>query len=133
MFDATHDFNRFHDAELEAAEREIVRQETADAAEYQTDSTIGKVVASLKRERARQREKWGEQSHPQLHWLGILMEELGEYAQTLIEEQDIITEDQDIERVESELIHVAATAIAALESLENHGIEGRDSNEAGMV
>jgi len=31
-------------------------------------------------ERARQDQKWGEQNHPDLYWLGILMEEAGEAA-----------------------------------------------------
>ena len=35
-------------------------------------------------ERRRHDEKWGEQTHTQMEWLAILMEEVGEYTQEIL-------------------------------------------------
>lgn len=62
----------------------------------------------IARERIRQDEKWGEQNHDDLYWLGILTEEVGEVAREVIE-------NGSAPRTDSELIQVAAVAVAWME------------------
>lgn len=59
-------------------------------------------------ERRRQDEKWGEQNHTPDRWLVILGEEVGEACKVSLEGQR--------EHYRHELIHVAAVAVAAIES-----------------
>lgn len=61
-------------------------------------------------ERAAQDRKWGEQNHPDLYWLGILVEEVGELAQALIEGKG--------DAARKELVQVTAVGLAWLEALE---------------
>ena len=61
-------------------------------------------------ERARQDEKWGVQTHDNLYWLGILMEEVGETAKAIIEHKQ--------DKVYKELVQVVAVGLAWLEDLE---------------
>lgn len=81
------------------------------------------VLEEIQDERRRQDRKWGEQNHEPFKWLAILTEEVGEAAQaTLWDNRNMIR---------SELIQVAAVAVAAIECLDrNHqppagGEEGR--------
>lgn len=60
------------------------------------------------RERIAQCYKWGKQTHDDLRWLGILMEEVGELSKEIIEgKPDKVRQ--------SELVQVAAVAVAWLE------------------
>lgn len=68
-------------------------------------------------ERNRQDEKWGVQNHDPFLWLGILMEEVGEVARDLIE-MDAFNRPEQFEKYRSELIQVAAVAVAAVECLD---------------
>jgi NTP pyrophosphatase (non-canonical NTP hydrolase) len=61
-------------------------------------------------ERAAQDRKWGEQNHPDLRWLAILVEEVGELAQALIDGRPA-----DARR---ELVQVTAVGLAWLEAME---------------
>ncbi len=63
------------------------------------------ILQMITEERIRQDEKWGEQNHGDLYWLGILTEEVGEVAKALIE-GDLDTH---------EVIQVAAVAVAGVE------------------
>jgi NTP pyrophosphatase (non-canonical NTP hydrolase) len=63
------------------------------------------VLAAIDDERKRQDEKWGEQNHGDLYWLGILVEEVGELAQSIIQHRLY-------EETEKELLHVAAVAVS---------------------
>jgi NTP pyrophosphatase (non-canonical NTP hydrolase) len=74
-------------------------------------------------ERKRQDEKWGEQNHGDLYWLGILMEEVGELAQAVIE-------GKRLER-NAELIPVAAVAVAWRECLDRRVDGVGDGNARG--
>lgn len=64
-------------------------------------------IADVLRERTRQDEKWGEQNHDDLYWLGILMEEVGELAQGIIEGSP---------NYRKELVQIAAVAVAWAEA-----------------
>lgn len=66
-------------------------------------------------ERARQDEKWGEQNHGQLYWLGILVEEVGELAKALIEGKD--------DEAGKELTQVAAVAVQWMEARQRRSNE----------
>jgi len=79
------------------------------------------VVLAVLEERRRQDKKWGEQNHHPLYWLGILMEEVGEAAKAAIEHH--VGHWGDYQK---ELIHVAAVAIAAIESAERNRISYGD-------
>ncbi len=69
-------------------------------------SIIGQVIL----ERHRQDKKWGEQNHHPLRWLAILGEEKGEADKAILE--------SSLLKYRDELVHVAAVAIAAIESLD---------------
>jgi hypothetical protein len=62
-------------------------------------------------ERELQDDKWGEQNHPDLYWLGVLMEEAGEAAKAIIESGSDAA-------LWGELIQIAAVAVAWLECIE---------------
>ena len=59
-------------------------------------------------ERRNQDNRWGEQNHDPLYWLAILTEEFGEVGKALAEGERY--------QYRAELIHVAAVAVAAVES-----------------
>ncbi len=61
-------------------------------------------------ERKAQDIKWGKQSHSDLYWLGILAEEFGELAKEIIESNGS-------KAIESELVQVAAVAVAWIEQI----------------
>lgn len=65
------------------------------------------VLQEILEERARQDCKWGEQNHPALYWLGILVEEVGEVAKAIIERR----------RYKEELIQTAAVCVGWLEAM----------------
>lgn len=67
------------------------------------------VFALIEQERQRQDNKWGEQSHHPGMWMMILSEEVGEAAKAALEGNN--------EQWQTELIQVAAVAVAALEAL----------------
>ena len=70
------------------------------------------IISEIIDERDRQDEKWGEQNHVPLKWLAILGEEVGEANKAVL--------DGDGENLSEELIQVAATAVAFLQSLERN-------------
>jgi len=61
-------------------------------------------------ERARQDEKWGQQDHIDLYWLGILMEEAGELAKAIIEGRS--------DSARAELVQASAVCVAWLEAMD---------------
>ncbi len=69
---------------------------------------IEQILQAIRDERDRQDAKWGSQRMlPQATWLTILVEEVGEVAESILEE--------DHENYAKELVQVAAVAVAALE------------------
>jgi len=80
-------------------------------------------IDDILRERERQNGKWGEQNHELPIWLGILMEEVGEVAKEVNEYSATsfgVEADSYLRRYRTELIEVAAVAIAAIESLDRN-------------
>lgn len=71
-------------------------------------------------ERFRQDEKWGEQNHGDLYWLGILTEEVGELAKDIIEYKP----------AQKELVQVAAVAVSWLEALERRQASSKARSSA---
>ncbi len=71
-------------------------------------------------ERARQDAKWGEQNHPDLYWLAILVEEVGELAQNIISKPTAI----NMMKIRDELVQVTAVGLAWLECIERRKNEG---------
>ncbi len=74
-------------------------------------------ITCIKAERARQDAKWGEQDHDDLYWLGILMEEVGELAKSIIE--------NDPKNGAKELIQSAAVCVAWMEAIDRRA--GKES------
>jgi NTP pyrophosphatase (non-canonical NTP hydrolase) len=74
-------------------------------------------------ERRRQDEKWGEQNHTPPVWLAILTEEVGEVAKE-IAEYTAGPADLDATAYRTELVHVAAVAVAAIECLDRKVASG---------
>lgn len=72
-------------------------------------------------ERAKQDAKWGEQNHSDPEWAAILMEELGEAARcvckTTTGPSSTDGANQYAERLEGEVIQVAAVAVAWVEAI----------------
>ncbi len=70
------------------------------------------VIHEIREERDRQDVKWGvaaERNQTKMKWLTILMEEVGEVAESILEHDD--------ENYPVELVQVAAVCVAALEDL----------------
>lgn len=78
------------------------------------------VLAGVYMERTRQDEKWGQQNHNPMIWLGILTEELGEAAKEVNEIHFRPTKDT-YEKLRAELIQTAAVAVAMIQSLDRQG------------
>lgn len=83
----------------------------------------------ITQERIRQHTKWGEQNHTAMHWLPILMEEVGELAKATLEphfksegwqEQYSEVEAGNYTEARKELVQVAAVALAMLQSLDRN-------------
>jgi NTP pyrophosphatase (non-canonical NTP hydrolase) len=79
-------------------------------------------------ERASQDDKWGEQNHDPVIWLGILMEEVGELAQTILSWHFDRgrTNKQHVSHstnMRNEAIQVASVAVAFIECLERNGYD----------
>ena len=67
------------------------------------------VYLAIQEERDRQNAKWGVKSLPPTIWLPVLVEEVGEVARAIME--------QDNQAMRGELVQVAAVCIAWLECL----------------
>lgn len=83
---------------------------------------IGNVLSEVLDERLRQDRKWGEQNHSPMHWMPILMEEVGESAKAALEthfEYNVDTA-KDYSEYRKELIQVAAVAVAMIECLDRN-------------
>jgi len=65
-------------------------------------------LAQISVERDRQDDKWGEQNHEDLYWLGILMEEVGEVSKALIDGAPLAASAKEV-------VEVAAVAVCWLE------------------
>jgi len=66
-------------------------------------------------ERKRQMEEWGEQSHDDFYWLGILVEEVGEVAKSLIQFK--------FKEARKEIIECGAVCIAWIDSIDRRNNE----------
>lgn len=75
------------------------------------------VMADVWNERYRQDEKWGIQNHTPVEWLPILIEEVGEVAKEIFESNYAQIPS---ENYRTELIHVAAVAIAMIENFDRN-------------
>jgi len=77
------------------------------------------VIDDVVLEREKQDAKWGEQNHVPYVWLAVLTEEVGEVA------QEILRGDfggKSVADYRTELIQVAAVAIAATECLDRNKV-----------
>ena len=65
---------------------------------------MNKPINLIRDEIDRQNEKWGQQDHSDLYWLGIVGEEYGEIAKAIIE-------DSDPDEIREELVQLAAVCV----------------------
>jgi len=79
--------------------------------------TKKEILGAIIRERNRQDIKWGEQNHTPYEWLVILMEEVGEASKAALD----ALSPEDYLLYQKECIHVAAVAVAMIESLNRDG------------
>jgi len=82
----------------------IETTETAEATLYAERQVF--VLAAIEKEVSAQRTKWGVQKHNDLKWLAILMEEVGEAAKEINEDDD--------SKLRDELIQCAAVIVSWL-------------------
>jgi len=73
------------------------------------------VVADILDERDCQNQKWGEQNHDPITWVGILVEEVGEFAKAALHLRFGGPEAEELRR---EAIHCAAVSLAIVECLD---------------
>lgn len=90
-----------------------------EAREVVMDGDLARTIARahVDEERRRQDEKWGEQNHDPFVWLGVLSEEVGEFAQAALHAR--FGGPADIGLV-NEAIQVAAVALAIVECAERN-------------
>ena len=81
------------------------------------------VLSEVLAERERQNEKWGEQNHEAPFWMLILGEEYGEAQKAILDSFTTLPTSAKpfLSDYRSELIQVAAVAVAAVESLDRNG------------
>jgi hypothetical protein len=77
----------------------------------------GTILADVSRERDRQQQKWGVQTHSIAEWLMILGEEYGEACQA---GNECYFRDDSLTKLRKELIQTMAVALAIIEGLEHH-------------
>lgn len=78
------------------------------------------IFEEIRKERKRQDEKWGVQNHSPLVWDSILNEEAGEVSKAALESYFTHMGSDDLDDYRKELIEVAATAVAAIQCLDNN-------------
>ena len=95
------------------------------------DLQAGIIVEAIL-ERNRQDEKWGVRNHRPNDWTAILAEEVGEVAKAGLEvypvNQRLISVDQALKEWRDELVHVMATAMAAIEYYDRE-LGGKNGSE----
>ena len=88
-----------------------------------------KIFKEIREERIFQDQKWGVQNHDPMTWLSILMEEVGETARAALEEKfgakpSVSCDGRYVYnfpgKYRSELIQVAAVAVAMIECLDRN-------------
>lgn len=84
------------------------------------NARLGSVQLEVARELLRQYDKWGEQNHDTMYWLGILMEEVGEASKAAIE--------YDYIAYRTEMVHVAAVAVNMIEAFDRSNIHSASSD-----
>lgn len=83
--------------------------------EWDSNDTYG-VLDDVLFERRKQVSKWGQQDHDEDRWMVILMEEVGEVARAIF--------DDDPANYREELVQVAAVAVAAIEAFDRKFKDG---------
>lgn len=78
---------------------------------------MSKVLVEVESERSRQDQIWGEQNHCPADWLMILVEEVGEANKAALEAR---FGGKPLTEYRTELIQVAAVAVAAVECLDRN-------------
>jgi len=78
-------------------------------------ASMERALARVRRERANQDAKWGEQNHTFDFWLAILMEEVGELAKAIVERKPA--------EIDVELTQVAAVAVSMMECGDRKGFD----------
>src|SRR5271155_1513767 len=88
---------------------------------------MDKILTEVKEERKRQDQKWNEQNHGPMVWIGILGEEFGESAKAANEfhfsEQPGELRTSWLKNYREELIQTAAVCVAAVESLDRNELK----------
>lgn len=74
----------------------------------------------VRAERARQNNKWGVQNHDPYHWLAIWMEEIGETAKAILENEFSNGVGHNGDHIAVELIQSIAVGVAMLECFDRH-------------
>lgn len=74
----------------------------------------------VRAERVRQNNKWGEQNHDPYRWLAILLEEIGETAKAILEDEFSSGVGHTPDHIAVELIQSIAVAVAMLECFDRH-------------
>lgn len=98
-----------------------------------------KILEKIQEEMRRQDKKWGEQNHPPIKWIAILVEEVGEaskesvdhhfeYQVKSLEEKELslVAKNLQTQRLlnyRRELVQVAAVAIQMIRSLERNELK----------
>lgn len=86
------------------------------------DDNQNPVIQSILSERQRQDEKWGEQNHPPMAWMGILGEEFGELCQAVNETHFNNGPEERAKggyaNMRAEAVQVAAVAVQFIEALD---------------
>lgn len=112
-------------ADPQGAEAEVRRLARVLTAEVeQRDGGLHQVpqLAEVLAERERQDAKWGEQNHHAFAWLGVLVEEVGEFAQAALKATFSGGNPTRIREAREELIQVAAVALAMLEAFDRNAM-----------
>ncbi len=84
---------------------------------------MSEIYNEIQAERKRQDEKWVEQNHTPIEWVGILTEEVGEVSKEAVDfhfGNNPYIREQNLKNYREELIQVAAVAVQMIECLDRN-------------
>ena len=116
LVETNQDKNGYAHREITQSHATLLKRDSRDCISVciQNGNSRPTTFIGIATERERQEKKWGEQNHDPLYWLGILGEEYGEVCKAVIENHPL--------EARGELTHLAAVAVAFIESLERNNI-----------
>jgi hypothetical protein len=106
-----------------------VRVTFKPAAGIQENISRGQALKLIWEERSRQDTKWGQQNHSAIVWLGIITEEVGEFAETVLHR---LFGGPKAGNMKHELIQIAAVGVAMVQAFTRNDMIPDETSPGGV-